>query len=607
MASKRQYRKYSQLFNTQFWDEMSKRGKNEVRYIIDEALQFSEKDDHVIWQLRLAIAAEYKKISARQENAKWLAAIDTKKEARLVRDLESRGFILPDDQVVVAASFNHYKHLQDPIPELLNVVFDRKTPGEILDEMSDLENKWQNKLSNRLTLPYGRVAHEVDERYRWYDLERSGCATEAALMQHCGNGDGLPGQTILSLRERTDIKDPITGDFLEKPLLTFILDTETGALLEMKGFANEKPRADLHPHILSLLENYQPVKELVGGGYLPENNFAYSDLSPQNRHRLSKNRPDVLPLIELLKSEPFDGVVGGETIETKIKNYLGAPVQMFAGTYHKIGNCLTKEEFQEFYGLSYLQELEEFLEDADTPGFTLPEQVRYELCNYEKEIVDALEHFESRDPFTFTLLKQATGFAETPNSEFIEKIKAGESSEDVKAVLEKACAEAEMQGVISEAADIVNNFYDNPTNGGAPGFRIVIDDPGNGSDYIQFLVTPQAFYDIGKDVLNNWAQLDDYVHTLFGDEESGLTHDRFIHAAADTLGSPADVRVCVAQLTDFCNVTLKRSLHEGFSELVDKHTNSMKQQKKELEQIRKLEKGLLAPNSANNDNSMSCG
>jgi hypothetical protein len=76
--------------------------------------------------------------------------------------------------------------------------------------------------------------------------------------------------------------------------LTFIL--QSGEFLgEMKGRGNQKPQEKYHPYILSLLTHKENgkylIKDIEGGGYLPEKNFDIEDFSYENLVKLTNERP----------------------------------------------------------------------------------------------------------------------------------------------------------------------------------------------------------------------------------------------------------------------------------------------------------------------------
>lgn len=113
-------------------------------------------------------------------------------------------------------------------------------------------------------------------------------------MGHCGNGSGNHGETILSLREVVDRG----GRTLLRPCLTFILNTNTGNLGEMKGRGNSKPAAKYFPYIEALLE-LDIVQGILGGGYMPENNFDFYELPQASQKKILAKKPALMVPQEL--------------------------------------------------------------------------------------------------------------------------------------------------------------------------------------------------------------------------------------------------------------------------------------------------------------------
>jgi hypothetical protein len=128
----------------------------------------------------------------------------------------------------------------------------------------------------------GGVGEEIisfPNGYKWLNLKRSYCSEESDAAGHCGNTGGKPDDEILSLRDKDN-----------RVYLTFILNN--GKLGEMKAVGNKKPDKSLHAYIIALLE--KPfVKELVGGHWLPENDFKISDLGYEDSIRLKRKRPEL--------------------------------------------------------------------------------------------------------------------------------------------------------------------------------------------------------------------------------------------------------------------------------------------------------------------------
>ena len=104
-------------------------------------------------------------------------------------------------------------------------------------------------------------------------------------MHHCGNEGGKRADVMYSLRE--SVAHP-AGNRL-KPHLTFIVNN--GLIGEAKAFANEKPDSLFHAYIEEFLK-MEEIRGIVGGGYMPENNFQFFDLSKPARMGVLEKKPD---------------------------------------------------------------------------------------------------------------------------------------------------------------------------------------------------------------------------------------------------------------------------------------------------------------------------
>lgn len=126
------------------------------------------------------------------------------------------------------------------------------------------------------------LGEELGEEWKgweWIDLGKGYCDKEARAMGHCGNTGAKPGDNILSLRDPKG-----------RAHLTFILNS--GKLGEMKGRSNTKPKKAYHPAIVALLRNDE-IDYVVGGGYMPENNFSLDDLDDETKESLLEDKPDL--------------------------------------------------------------------------------------------------------------------------------------------------------------------------------------------------------------------------------------------------------------------------------------------------------------------------
>lgn len=120
--------------------------------------------------------------------------------------------------------------------------------------------------------------------YYWVSLDKGYCDKEGDAMGHCGNAGRKEGDNIFSLRDSKGI-----------PHLTFIVNNQE--LGESKGVGNEKPSKQYHPHIVAFLlgqDNGTPIVQVIkGGGYRPENNFHFEDLSKELQDKVLAVKPHI--------------------------------------------------------------------------------------------------------------------------------------------------------------------------------------------------------------------------------------------------------------------------------------------------------------------------
>ena len=207
------------------------------------------------------------------------------------------------------------------------------TYNEIIDHFDALEKKWLGDRKEWIDitdeLRNGSIENilDVGDNFAWYNLDRRYCNAEGDAMGHCGNsGSPSSNDTVLSLRKTQKRGNRIFA----RPSLTFIYDTSNGALGEMKGRANEKPKAVYHPYIMKLLfhkvntssktdETEYMVKHVVGGGYKPENNFQISDLSPALKKQLYDVRPE-LKNLKQIREELNDDAAFYQVVESRLSS-----------------------------------------------------------------------------------------------------------------------------------------------------------------------------------------------------------------------------------------------------------------------------------------------
>jgi len=195
-----------------------------------------------------------------------------------------RGTVFKDEMV-------HY--LSMPVQAVQNQVFQYELPQQLLNLFDRVTKEWAEDQKRVVDAPGpedgGEILIDFGDGVAWWDLQTASCPQEAACMGHCGNSPREnTDDTILSLRKEF----PINGEMKYSCMLTFIR-TENGMLTEMKGRGNDKPAARYHKYIVPLLR-HESIEGLIGGGYLPENNFKLGDLEDDElRQQLINEKPSL--------------------------------------------------------------------------------------------------------------------------------------------------------------------------------------------------------------------------------------------------------------------------------------------------------------------------
>ena len=208
----------------------------------------------------------------------------------------------------IAAQPNHYlrrlEHfLSLPIPEIQDHVFRYDDPDVLFKNFTVYEDKWKQSRQGMIPQEHAEEGAEIVLQFpnglAWWMLDRTYCQYEADAMGHCGNAGGRKTDRILSLRK---IEKRGQQKFYS-PYATFIL-REDGKLGEMKGRFNNSPKhafeaghspSDFHDEIFALLK-LPMITGIIGGGYMPQENFKVSDLPPEQIEALGEIKPQMLPL-----------------------------------------------------------------------------------------------------------------------------------------------------------------------------------------------------------------------------------------------------------------------------------------------------------------------
>lgn len=250
----------------EFWD-----------HILPKAIKGLKLDDRIVWFLKKARGTRPVFLKDKSE------ATNDPRSALTSASIED--FLDRLIHFVDNAEVNNYK-------SVLNFQFKNKKIAEVLDQLEKLTaHDEENTKAEARLVPQGedKTFLKFKDGWEWHLLDRASCKQEGAAMRHCGNSAaGKSGQKILSLREPVAKK----GKKLWKPHATFIWNPD-GILGEMKGYANEKPKEEVHPYIVELLKNHD-ITKLKGGGYASNKNFKISDLAPALKDKLAETRNDLV-------------------------------------------------------------------------------------------------------------------------------------------------------------------------------------------------------------------------------------------------------------------------------------------------------------------------
>jgi hypothetical protein len=184
------------------------------------------------------------------------------------------------------------------IPEVAKVRFDKQHDLHTGMKMfQDAYDQYNNRIKENKNLvkpseKTQKVVEGAKPNRHWFGLGVGACRNEGKAMGHCGNVPSeVEGDKLLSLRTEYKVGDKI----YHEPHLTFVVNN--GLLGEMKGRGNTKPSKEYHRDIANLLKNPN-IKGVIGGGYAPENNFEFNDLSPELQREVKEANPDLITSVD---------------------------------------------------------------------------------------------------------------------------------------------------------------------------------------------------------------------------------------------------------------------------------------------------------------------
>jgi ribosomal protein S18 acetylase RimI-like enzyme/8-oxo-dGTP pyrophosphatase MutT (NUDIX family) len=277
---------YMEMFGQILANPKTKSLESEIKQQIAWAKQTLKKTDRITWYLR------WYRLYLESRQAKQLLPKDLANYSR--KNLITKADI-PQNIDTLKAELAHIMGFKDA--PIQNKVFGYETPAQLKAEFDKLETQIaENADSEKRVIRQDYVSHEsrpkdeifiqFPDGWVWMLLDRAYCSAEASAMGHCGNSPrSQTSDRILSLRQPMGK----AGVKYWSPHCTFILRLG-GFLGEMKGRNNRKPISKYHPYILSLLKDHR-IKGIMGGGYKPENNFHWNDLTQEQQNEVKDANP----------------------------------------------------------------------------------------------------------------------------------------------------------------------------------------------------------------------------------------------------------------------------------------------------------------------------
>jgi hypothetical protein len=290
---------YEGMFNDILKVNPDPRLSEQIKEDVNWARKTLRKNDRIVWFLRWA------KLWYQLSGGIWAGGSADPIRSGALQQYNRRfraGYLAGDlrSPPAMKAQLTHFLGL--PIPEIQNHVFRTESPRQLFDLFAGFEAEWRGRIEEEQSLitpeEDDEILIEFPDRFAWWLLPRGGCPVEAKAMGHCGNVPSeRPGDRILSLRRKVQRGDMVRW----YPVATFILDAD-GRLGEMKGRGNDKPAERYHPYIVELLRHHL-ITGIKGGGYLPQNNFALSDIGPEAREKLIAEKPELKGLLGYYEDE----------------------------------------------------------------------------------------------------------------------------------------------------------------------------------------------------------------------------------------------------------------------------------------------------------------
>jgi hypothetical protein len=329
--------KYEEMFNAIKGDE---RWMPFVQDQLAWAKKVLKKNDRIVWFLRMIRIGILKQL-VQDDKSKWESAYQ-----KAIAGADNAFVIDAIDMIESGNYMNSFKrniehYLSLGLKGIDEVVWAKQNPTQLYDAFLAFENEWKQEREGHIPyLDQPLEGEEIDDEwggdemepiidfgdgYYWLNTHKPYCRTEGDAMGHCGNSAAyVEGDNVLSLRKLIK-KGNDKSNWLWYPCLTFILH-KSGKIGEMKGRGNTKPEDKYHPYIIALMLN-PIVTGVVGGGYAPERNFSFDDLTDEEKNDLFDKKPSLMGLGDFYKKFGMVDELFKKIEDTWADRQLGNPIE----------------------------------------------------------------------------------------------------------------------------------------------------------------------------------------------------------------------------------------------------------------------------------------
>ncbi len=568
--------RYLQMFDSPLLNKLNEGRQDNIQNEISTAMKFLKKDDRVVWYLRLykedMLQRHFNSVRfSGRTNSPNYQQIDDKKERAFISKMKSSGGSIADCDYSLSELKVKLKHISEiDIHSINNMKFGWRSPSDILSEAEDHELTWVASKENITLVEYGTKIMDLPDDFAWFDLERGGCPLEGGAMAHCGNNWGNGNQTILSLRKFLGQNEE--GENQWRPFLTFILDKSNGFLGEMKGRANSKPAARYHDAIYKLLAEHDPIKKVVGGGYLAENNFSLSDFSAEKFDNLMMKKPLLFSINELYRRYGDVEKIGDIDFADLVDKELGQKGII------EIGEKGTPD-YKKYYALEMGMSLSDISSDLDLSDLGHYEEVIEEgyfdidgsdWNIYDDEIASALSEFKSKNPEKYSkMVSVLTMDREEELEDFDRDLSdpanlvsfVSEYDTEFSDSFNYAVSDAESNGAYYELTESIDILMKNLYKTGP--LLAIRDD--NADEYYTFNIvfTKESYFKFADE----YKEQIEHEVSYKGISESEALYELYKEQLFET----ADLHVPYNGFSGFCNDTFKERLSDHISEELSNH------------------------------------